>query len=254
MRPRECGDQLYDERRAMRAKLYGVPGSQNTAIAEAMLRHKGIPYTRRDLIPGAHRLLLVRLLGFPGTTVPALKLRKRVLGTRPIARALDEQQPEPPLFPADPEERQRVEDAERFGEEVMQQLSRHVLWVAFKRHPAAVKSFLADARLGFPAQLSEPATGAVISLMCLDDLRPIVERHLCAKLALARYPSQPGRVPSVLSEEERALLSPLRTSNTIDELSLRRQGISVHAGGGMRKAIVTSRRATRVSLLPRHPV
>ena len=42
----------------MTAKLYGIPGSQNAAIAEAMLRHKGISYTRRDLIPGVHRLLL----------------------------------------------------------------------------------------------------------------------------------------------------------------------------------------------------
>jgi len=245
----------------MKAKLYGIPGSQNTAIAEAMLRHKGIPYTRRDLIPGAHRLLLVRLLGFPGTTVPALKIDgRRVLGTRPIARALDEHQPQPALFPADPDTRRRVEDAERFGEEVMQQFPRHILWLAFKRHPAAAKSFLADARLGFPTQLAEPAIRPVISLMCrlnnatvttaraelpriapaldhvdaliadstignappnaadfqlgaqvrmlmcLDELRPAVERHRCAKLATALYPRQPGRVPPVLSDDERALL------------------------------------------------
>jgi len=151
----------------MKAKLYGIPGSQNAAIAEAMLRHKGIPYTRRDLIPGAHRLLLVRVLGFPGTTVPALKLDgRRVLGTRRIARALDEQRPEPALFPADPDVRRRVEDGERFGEEVMQQFPRHILWVAFRRHPAAAKSFLADARLGFPTELAVPAIGPVISLMC----------------------------------------------------------------------------------------
>jgi glutathione S-transferase len=238
----------------MKAKLYGIPGSQNAAIAEAMLRHKAIPYTRRDLIPGAHRLLLVRLLGFAGTTVPALKIDgRRLLGTRPIARALDEEQPVPALFPADPDMRRRVEEAERFGEEVMQQFPRHILWVAFKRHPAAAKSFLADARLGFPTEIALPAIGPVISLMCrlnnateataradlpripaaldhvdrliadstignqspnaadfqlgaqvrmlmcLDDLRPIVERHPCARLAMALYPSQPGRVPPVLS-------------------------------------------------------
>lgn len=39
----------------MKARLYGIPGSHNAAIAEAMLRHTGITYTRRDLIPGAHR-------------------------------------------------------------------------------------------------------------------------------------------------------------------------------------------------------
>ncbi len=46
----------------MKAKLYGIPGSQNAAIAEAMLRHKGIPYTRRDLIPGAQVTVSVLML------------------------------------------------------------------------------------------------------------------------------------------------------------------------------------------------
>lgn len=245
----------------MSARLYGIPGSHNVAIAEAMLRHKGIAYTRRDLIPGAHRLLLVRLLGFRGSSVPALRIDgQRVLGTGAIARALEQQQPEPPLFPADPEPRRRVEDAERFGEEVVQQFPRHILWLALKRHPAAARSFLAGARLGFPTQLAVPAIGPVIALMCrlngataavaradlprlaaaldhvdrliadatignptpnaadfqlaaqirmlmcLDDLRPVVERHRCATLATALYPTQPGRVPPVLTDDERALL------------------------------------------------
>jgi hypothetical protein len=47
----------------------------------------------------------------------------------------------------------------------MQQFRRHILWVAFKRHPAAAKSYLADARLRFPTQLAVPAIGPVISLM-----------------------------------------------------------------------------------------
>ena len=41
-----------------------------------------------------------------------------------------------------------------------------ILWVAFRRHPAAAKSFLGDARLGFPTQLAVPAIGPVISVMC----------------------------------------------------------------------------------------
>jgi hypothetical protein len=43
-------------------------------------------------------------------------------------------------------------------------------------------------------------------LICLDDLRPTVERNRCAKLAMTLYPAQPGRVPPVLSDDERALL------------------------------------------------
>lgn len=69
-----------------------------------MLEHKGIEHKAVNLVPGAHAAAL-RLIGFRGGTVPALKLDgRRVQGTRAIARALDEAQPEPSLFPADPHE------------------------------------------------------------------------------------------------------------------------------------------------------
>jgi glutathione S-transferase len=139
----------------MKAKLYGIPGSHNTFVAEAMLRHKGIGYARRDLVPPAHRLFLLRLLGFDGTSVPALKIDgRRVVGSRAVSRLLDEIVPEPPLFPADPERRRAVEDAERFGEERLQRYARHVLWAALRRDSRAARSFLADARLGFPTELA----------------------------------------------------------------------------------------------------
>lgn len=254
-----CAWPLAGESGSVTARLYGIPGSGNTAVAEAMLRHKGIAYARRDLIPGAHRLLLA-LLGFRGRTVPALRLDgSRVLGTRAIARFLEHQRPMPPLFPDDHALRRRVEDAERFGELVMQPFPRHILWAGLRRNPAAARSFLADARLGFPSRLAWPMirpivafmcrlygvtdgvvredlrqlTGAlehvdsliddatiggarnaadfqlaaqVRMLMCLDDLRPIVQRHRCAALAMSLYPAPPGRVPPVLTDYERALL------------------------------------------------
>jgi glutathione S-transferase len=94
---------------------------------------------------------LVRLLGFRGSSVPALNLDgRRVVGTRAIARALEQQRSEPPLFPADPELRRRVEDAERFGAEVMQQFARHILWLALRRNPARQSRFSPTLASGFP--------------------------------------------------------------------------------------------------------
>ena len=85
-----------------------------------MLDHKGIAYKRTDLMPVISKLAL-RALGFPGNTVPALKLDgSRVQGSRQIARELERLRPEPPLFPADPERRAAVEAAERFGDEELQ--------------------------------------------------------------------------------------------------------------------------------------
>src|SRR5689334_13263101 len=142
------------------AKLYGIPGSHNAANGEAMLRHKGIPYERRDLITGAHRLILPRLLGFDGDSVPALRIDgRKVIGSRAIAHALDELKPDPPLFPADPDERRKVEEANRWGEEVLQELPRHLLYVLVAREPASAKTFLDGARLGFPNALAAPSAG-----------------------------------------------------------------------------------------------
>lgn len=76
--------------------------------------------------------MLLRLAGFGGFTLPALALDgRKVQGSRRIARVLDEVRPQRPLFPAKPERRARVEEAERWGEQVLQpvprRLFRHLL-------------------------------------------------------------------------------------------------------------------------------
>jgi glutathione S-transferase len=113
-----------------------------------MLEHKGIAFRRVDLPTGLHPLC-VRLLGFPGHrapirevdgathaslamldragTVPALRFAgRRIQTNRAIARFLDHEQPEPPLFPPDPEQREEVERAERWGDEVLQMAARRL--------------------------------------------------------------------------------------------------------------------------------
>ena len=47
-----------------------------------------------------------------------------------IARLLEREQPEPPLFPADPERRERVEEAEAWGDEILQMTARRLALVA----------------------------------------------------------------------------------------------------------------------------
>ena len=115
----------------MPARLYVVPISNPAAACAAMIAHKRIPHRLVRLIPGLHPML-VRFAGFKGFTVPALELDGRKLqGSRRIARFLDEVRSEPPLFPAEPGDRARVEEAERWGEQVLQpvprRLFRHLL-------------------------------------------------------------------------------------------------------------------------------
>jgi len=110
----------------MAARIYVIPISHPSAAGVAMLRHKRIPHRVVKLMPGLHPLL-VRFAGFERHTVPALELDGRsVQGSREIARFLDELVPEPPLFPAERDRRAAVEDAERWGERVLQPLPRRL--------------------------------------------------------------------------------------------------------------------------------
>ena len=132
-----------------------------------MLEHKGIPYQRTDLMPGIHKGVL-RLLRFPGDTVPAIKIDgRRLQGSRAIARELDRLRPEPPLFPSDPGQRTAVEEAERFGDEDLQAPVRRILWNTIKRDRTPLRSYAEGARLGIPigvaAKTSAPIVAAAVA-------------------------------------------------------------------------------------------
>jgi glutathione S-transferase len=132
------------------ATVYVVPGSHPSMAARLELELKGIAYRRVDLLPAIHKPIL-RVLGFPGTTVPALRIAgRRYQGSRRISRALDDVRPEPPLFPAGTTQREAVEEAERWGEEVLQPVPRRLVWWALARQRDAMRSFAAGARLHVP--------------------------------------------------------------------------------------------------------
>lgn len=152
------------------AKLYVIPGSHPCRTGMLMLEHKGIAYERVELVPGVHSFA-VRALHFPAEarrahllgegshrrldrvdrlgTVPALRFDgERVQTCRAIARFLDEAQPDPPLFPSDPERRRAVEEAELWGDDVLQMPARRLTFAATLRGPGAVRNEGDDGRLG----------------------------------------------------------------------------------------------------------
>lgn len=136
----------------MKAKLYVILGSHACRTGMLLLEHKGIDYERVELPTGLHPFVL-RLRGFAGNpapfrdlgdrptrmlvtadrmgTVPALLIDgQRVKTNREIARFLDGLHPDPPLFPADPDRRRAVEEAERWGDEVFQMTARRLTFTA----------------------------------------------------------------------------------------------------------------------------
>jgi len=146
------------------ARLYVIPASHPSISSELMLKHKGIPFKRTDLLPVISKGVL-RTVGFPGVTVPALKIDgAKVQGSRPIARELERLRPEPPLFPADPDQRAAVEEAERFGDEELQHPIRQILWWGMKRDHAPLRSYSEGARIGLPIGLAVKTAAPIVAL------------------------------------------------------------------------------------------
>lgn len=111
-----------------------------------MLEHKGLGYRQREL-PGGLQPFIVRALGFPGRTVPALRFGGRPIQTnRRIARFLDEVVPERPLLPA--ERRAEIERAETFADEILQPLARRLVLAAGKRNANSLRECGDDGPLG----------------------------------------------------------------------------------------------------------
>lgn len=147
----------------MKVRLYTVPGSHPGVAVQLMLRHKGIPFERTDLFPAVSRVV-VRALGFSGSSVPALKIDgRKIQDSLEISRELDRLQPEPPLFPADPQKRAAVEEAERFGSERLQHPIRQIIWWAFKENSAPLRSYSEGARLGIPVGLAVRTAAPILA-------------------------------------------------------------------------------------------
>src|SRR3954447_19330901 len=150
--------------------LYVIPGSHACRSAMLMLEHKGLPYRRVDIVTLLHPVV-ARLRGFDaggqtraagGRRTPGLRLGDR-LGTVPalaagderistnhgIARFLADRHPAPPLFPADPEHRAAVEEAERWANETLQMAARRIPGAAIVRDPASFSRSSGDGRLGY---------------------------------------------------------------------------------------------------------
>lgn len=119
----------------MSVVLYWQAVSHPSRAARKMLDLKGVDYEIVEVLPLNQRAHL-RLAGFRGGTVPALKLDgRKIQGSREIAHAIDERWPQPPLYPSDPELRARVEDAERWGDEELQPIPRRLFRFAVARFP-----------------------------------------------------------------------------------------------------------------------
>lgn len=163
-------------------RLYVLPVSHPCETARLMLRHKGLAFKETEL-PGLLSRSLLPRLGFDGKTVPALATgNERVQGTRQLSRWLDEQRPDPPLFPAGAERRQAVSEAERWGDEILQDLARRIRLWGLPRDPEALARLAALSSVPAPRRLAVPLTRGI--LLRLQRIRGVSDERLEADLAM----------------------------------------------------------------------
>ncbi len=225
--------------------LHAVPPSHPCMTVAAALELKGLEFERIDF-PHSERLeRMVEIYGEGNSTVPgALIDGEPVHGSRAILSRLEAIEPEPVLYPSD-----EVREAERWGDEELQDLGRCLPWSAMYFRPESMGTFagpgaapldgpgtdfaikfvratwryhgitatrLHEDLAGLPAKIEHIealADGGVIGgeqpnaadlqigatirvLLPIEDLGPLLQDTAAERIALALFPSYPGRVPA----------------------------------------------------------
>src|SRR3954466_14954298 len=120
--------------------LHILPPSHPGMTAAAALELKGLEFEKVAL-PMPHNDEMERLYGPGNTTVPGLTIdgEERVHGSVAILERLEQLVPEPPLYPAPIAD--AVHEAERWGDEELQDLGRRLPWGALHFRPEAMGTF-----------------------------------------------------------------------------------------------------------------
>lgn len=120
--------------------LHALPPSHPCMTADRALRLKELDFERIDLNPGEHVEEMARIYGEGNTTVPGLLVDgEPVHGSRAILARLEELVPDPPLFPEASAD--AVREAERWGDDELQDLGRRLPWGAMHFRPETLGSF-----------------------------------------------------------------------------------------------------------------
>ncbi|MEH3054989.1 MAG: glutathione S-transferase N-terminal domain-containing protein [Patulibacter minatonensis] len=174
----------------MRHTLHVINGSHPCAAVLRALELKGIDVRLVEYMPPTHPLILK--VRFGTGRVPLLKLAtgEIVPGSRRIMQRLDALQPEPPLYPR--EHIAAIEEADRWGDEVLQSAARRLLWAAVKQRPSALASFQAGSRL---PSLPKPAVRLFAPLVVLGEER-------LNRITAAAVRDDAASLPSMLAKLE----------------------------------------------------
>jgi glutathione S-transferase len=129
-----------------RLTLHALPPSHPCMTVAAALQLKGLEFDRVDLAAGPHVEQMQEIYGEGHSTVPGLMIDDEpVHGSRTILARLEEIEPEPVLYPTE-----EVREAERWGDEVFQDLGRRLPWGALHFRPELLATVFGGSQLDGP--------------------------------------------------------------------------------------------------------
>jgi len=144
-------------------ELWQFTSSHFNEKARWALDYKRVPHIRHSLIPGFHVPIVKRMTG--KTQVPVLKVNGTTISdSSRIIEALESAYPEPPLYPADPDERRRALELEDYFDEELGPYIRRWIFHVILPYPAFVRAAFAS-HASQAAQLAQRAMAPLIGVI-----------------------------------------------------------------------------------------
>jgi glutathione S-transferase len=129
--------------------LWQIEVSHFSEKARWALTYKGVEHRRRAPLPGAHIPVALWLTRGEHKTFPILSLDGRNIGdSSAIVEALERRYPDPPLYPADPEQRRRALELEEFFDEEVGPYVRHLAFHEMREDPDRLREIAEEAAPG----------------------------------------------------------------------------------------------------------
>jgi glutathione S-transferase len=126
--------------------LHVLPPSHPSHAAAAAIEFKGLEFEKVDMTYGSHNQEMEAIYGEGAKTVPGMVVDgDPVHGSRAIFVKLEEIAPDPPLFPEPIAE--QVREADRWGDEELQDLGRSLGWGALQFRPEALGHLIGSGEL-----------------------------------------------------------------------------------------------------------
>ncbi|HEY1690363.1 MAG TPA: glutathione S-transferase family protein [Solirubrobacteraceae bacterium] len=141
----------------MRPVLWHIEVSHFSEKARWALQIKSVEHERRAPPPGLHIPLALWLTRGRSGTLPILAIDgQRFTDSTAIIAALEERFPDPPLYPAEPRERERALELEDFFDRRLGPTIRRLVWHELRRDPERLSAVAAQAAPAFSNRTATP--------------------------------------------------------------------------------------------------